>query len=280
MQRRIYFFISVILCIAVQGVGAFTFAPISWAYDTKGKGSSHVYTITNDSRTEKIAVKVSVFSRIVDEEGRELLEPCPGDFVIYPSRSILDPGEKKSVRIKWQGGDFAGKEKAYRVIAEQLPVEFKPEETGYVGAGIRFTYRYEGSLYVVPSNAEERIELVSLVSESIVTEEPGMTEITRMNDITGETELVEVEETTEVSQSWLKLTFENSGTRHVLLAELNLTLTSPYNNFEPIFLEPSDLKGVVGENILAGNRRSFLIPEPAVVQGEELEWSFSFKPIY
>ncbi|MDC7222698.1 MAG: hypothetical protein PQJ60_03090, partial [Spirochaetales bacterium] len=133
---------------------------------------------------------------------------------------------------------------------EQLPVDFQADEPRADGGGIRFTFRYEGSLYVVPDRAEPAVELLS------------------------------VETVYEGEEPRLKLTFLNSGTRHVLLGDLNLWLSSPYDNFETIELKPKDLKGVVGENMLAGGLRSFYIPEPPVVQGEELLWEFTFKPVY
>ena len=137
-----------ILFIIQGGLTAFTFAPISQEFSAEGKNSSRLFTITNDSLTERIAVKVSVFTRIMDEWGNETLEPAPGDFLIYPAQSLLNPGDSRSVRIKWKGGTVGSREKAYRIIAEQLPVDFTEEDLRDDGAGIRFTFRYEGSLYV------------------------------------------------------------------------------------------------------------------------------------
>ena len=231
-------------------MSAFTFSPISQEFSAEGKNSNRIFTIHNDSLTDKIAVKVSVFAREVDEEGRETLEPRPGDFLIYPSQSILAPGETRSVRVKWQGGPVTGREKAYRIIAEQLPVEMGDEENHDDGGGIRFTFRYEGSLYVVPEDRAPSVELLSV--SSVLLE----------------------------GASWLRLVFENSGTGHAILGDLILTLTSSYDNFEPVELGPDDLTGVAGENILAGNRRIFLIPEPAVIKGEDVLWDFTYKPVY
>ena len=216
----------------------------------EGKKSSHVFTITNDSLSERIAVKISIKRRIMALDGSETLEECPGDFSIYPGQSILSPGDQKNVRIKWTGGQVKGNEKSYRVIAEQLPVDFSNESNKEEGAGIRFTYRYEGSIYVVPEGSESMIELTSVES-------------------------IEIGE-----QSFLELTFSNTGGRHALLNELNITFTSRFNNFESISFTPSDLKGVAGENVLSGQKRIFLIPEPPQVKGEELLWEMTHHPIY
>jgi len=233
-----------------MGLSPFTFSPISQEFTVDGKNSSRVFAIHNDSLTDRIAVKVSVFARKMDEEGRETLEPCPGDFLIYPSQNILAPGETRSVRVKWQGGPVSGREKAYRIIAEQLPVDLQEEQVPEEGGGIRFTFRYEGSLYVITEGGEPSLELNSI--KTVMKE----------------------------GSSWLELQFDNRGSRHVIMGDLNITLNSPYNNFDTIELGPDKLKGVSGENILAGNRRIFLIPEPPEVQGEDLLWDFSYKPVY
>ena len=240
-----------ILFIIQGGLTAFTFAPISQDFSAEGKNSSRLFTITNDSLTERIAVKVSVFTRIMDEWGNETLEPAPGDFLIYPAQSLLNPGDSRSVRIKWKGGTVGSREKAYRIIAEQLPVDFTEEDLRDDGAGIRFTFRYEGSLYVLPPGARPDVKLLSISS---VSDEDGM--------------------------SGTQLVFENQGTRHAILGDLTINLESRDESLPPVKLDPSDLAGVAGENILAGNRRYFTIPQSLEGRESDLQWSFNYKPVY
>lgn len=250
-MRRVLLSLTFLLFTTV-GAGAFTFTPISQEFTLEGKYSSHVFTLTNDSLTEKIAVLVTVKKRVMDRNGAETLEDCPGDFAVFPSRNILEPGAVKRIRIKWTGGILTDTEASYRVIAEQLPVEFQEEEKRQEGGGIRFTYRYEGSLYVMPDGVEPQIELTGI--EQIQNEE-------------GEAAL-------------LKLTFSNTGGRHAILGNLAITLISRYENFEPLLLEGERLKGAAGENILARSERDFLIPIPPQVKGEELLWEMTYRPIY
>ena len=287
-----------LLLLIQGGLAAFTFSPISQEFTEGGKNSSHVFTITNDSPSERIAVKVSIFKRLVNEEGRESLEPCPGDFLIYPVQSILNPGDSRSVRIKWQGGTVGKREKAYRIIAEQLPVDFREDELHSDGAGIRFTFRYEGSLYVLSPGAEPDIQLLSIAgipAETAVIMVPNDAAIKAyeeaLKNVSEEDSESEenpagkrppemIEKIIEVEPPRLKLLFENSGTRHAILGELTIQLESLYKDFEPVILKPEDLAGVSGENLLAGNRRSFLIPEPSEVKGRDIRWSFTYKPVY
>ena len=278
---------SVLLFLIQGGVAAFTFSPISQEFSTEGKNSSHIFTIKNDSLSERIAVKVSVFKRLMDEEGNESLEPCPGDFLIYPAQSLLNPGDSRSVRIKWQGGPVGRREKAYRIIAEQLPVDFREDELRDDGGGIRFTFRYEGSLYVLTPGAEPDVKLLSMdpvpgeeiirevvrtITREIPAEEPGEAPKLITEEI--------IEQVVEEGPRRLKLLFENSGNRHAILGDLTIQLESRYDLFESIILGPADLAGISGENILAGNQRSFLLPEPSRASGEDLKWSFTYKPVY
>ncbi len=289
---------ALLLLLFQGGLAAFTFSPISQEFTEEGKKSSHVFTISNDSVSERIAVKVSVFERFMDEEGNETLESCPGDFLIYPVQSILNPGDSRSVRIKWQGGQVGKREKAYRLIAEQLPVDFREEQPRDDGAGIRFTFRYEGSLYVLSPEAEADIQLVS-ISEipaetavimipneaAIKAYEEALKSVSEEDAESEETPVLKrppemIEKIIEVEPPRLKLLFENSGTRHAILGELTIQLESLYRDFKPVILNPEDLAGVNGENILAGSKRSFLIPEPSEVKGRDIRWSFTYKPVY
>lgn len=271
-----------LLFLAGQGaLFAFSFSPITQEFSVTGKKSSHIFTIGNDSLSERIAVKISIFEREMDEEGNETLTPCDGDFLIYPSQSILAPGESRSVRVKWQGGRIGDRELNYRILAEQLPVEFREDEKHEDGGGIRFTYRYEGSLYVVPEGGgEAHVELSSVRSVMDIKEVTNVVTKTELSEETGEPVTREVKEVSEVRTYRLKLVFENHGARHALLGDLSITLSSVYNNFSPIVLGPEDLAGIAGENILAGNKRVFMIPEPPEVQGEPIKWDFSYNPVY
>ena len=81
----------------------------------------------------------------------------------------------------------------------------------------------------------------------------------------------------------LVLVFYNRGTRHTLLGDLVLRLSQQHPIYPVIGaraeLDAGMLKGVAGENILAGQRRRFRLPAPEDFGEGEIEAEFTFRPI-
>ena len=67
---------------------------------------------------------------------------------------------------------------------------------------------------------------------------------------------------TEVFHEFLVLEIENSGGRHTLLNKIEIKFKRDESDYNPIILTDNQLKGVAGENVLAGSVRVFRIPAP------------------
>src|SRR3990167_2678013 len=80
------------------------------------------FTLIATEETEPVAVDLYICNRHIDEKGEESETKNSGDFFIYPSHVILQPKQKRLIRIIWRGGRNVEHEKAYRVVAETLPV--------------------------------------------------------------------------------------------------------------------------------------------------------------
>ena len=119
------------------------------------------------------------------------------------------------------------------------------------GAGIQIVMKYIGNIYIVPKGIQPEVTIES----------------------------VRVDKTGDVSPK-LNLTFRNQGTSHTILRDLTLDMTQENDAGETVTirLKPEDLRGVAGENILAGHRRLFQIPLPPGLQDGDIEVSFSFQP--
>ncbi|CAD5971587.1 hypothetical protein [Planktothrix agardhii] len=116
--------------------------------------------------------------------------------------------------MTWLGNPNPEKELAYRIIAEQLPINLNnPEESQAetTSGGVKVMFRYMGSVYIRPKNAESKVVLNG------ITHEKG----TDGNDR-------------------LVITFDNQGTRRAVLSELNLNLTSQGSQ---LTLKPEQLEG-------------------------------------
>lgn len=252
MKISVRHFFSFILFIILSGISpalAFKLDPISRVFEPAGAGATQSYQVINDS-AEQIAVELSMAERKISLEGQETTESADDDFLVYPSQIVLPPQGVQSVRVTWLGNPNPEKELAYRIIAEQLPINLNnPEESQAetTSGGVKVMFRYMGSVYIRPKNAESKVVLNG------ITHEKG----TDGNDR-------------------LVITFDNQGTRRAVLSELNLNLTSQGSQ---LTLKPEQLEGVNNGVILAGNQRRFSIPWPQQLPIGEVTGTFTFKDV-
>ncbi|CAD5927045.1 hypothetical protein PCC9214_01035 [Planktothrix tepida] len=252
MKRSLRHFLSFIFLIILSGISpalAFKLEPISRVFEPAGAGATQSYEVINDT-AEQIAVELSMAERKISLEGQETTESADDDFLVYPSQIVLPPQGVQSVRVTWLGNPNPEKELAYRIIAEQLPINLKqPEESQAetTSGAIKVMFRYIGSVYIRPKNAQSKVVLNG------ITHEKG----TDGNDR-------------------LVITFENQGTRRAVLSELNLNLTSQGSQ---LTLKPEQLEGVNNGVILAGNQRRFSMPWPQQLPIGEVTGTFTFKDV-
>lgn len=252
MKRSLRHFLSFIFFIILSGISpalAFRLEPISRVFEPAGAGATQSYEVINDS-AEQIAVELSMAERKISLEGQETTESADDDFLVYPSQIVLPPQGVQSVRVTWLGNPNPEKELAYRMIAEQLPINLNnPEESQAetTSGAIKVMFRYIGSVYIRPKNAESKVVLNG------ITHEKG----TDGNDR-------------------LVITFDNQGTRRAVLSELNLNLTSQGSQ---LTLKPEQLEGVNNGVILAGNQRRFSMPWPQQLPIGEVTGTFTFKDV-
>ncbi|WP_313655274.1 fimbrial biogenesis chaperone [Planktothrix agardhii] len=247
--RHFFSFILFIILSAISPALAFKLDPISRVFEPAGAGATQSYQVINDS-AEQIAVELSIAERKISLEGQETTESADDDFLVYPSQIVLPPQGVQSVRVTWLGNPNPEKELAYRIIAEQLPINLNnPEESQAetTSGAVKVMFRYMGSVYIRPKNAESKVVLNG------ITHEKG----TDGNDR-------------------LVITFDNQGTRRAVLSELNLNLTSQGSQ---LTLKPEQLEGVNNGVILAGNQRRFSIPWPQQLPIGEVTGTFTFKDV-
>jgi fimbrial chaperone protein len=210
---------------------AFRFSPLVMEFEPSGSGAHKTYRVENDGDVPN-AIQITMVRRLVDANGKESLPEEEDDFVVFPPQMVLQPGETRSIRVQWVGDPTPPAELAYRIIAEQLPVDFESETSQ--SSGISLVIRYAGSVYIAP---------------------PGI-----HSDLSVSGEVAEMEDGT----SGLKLIFRNPGTSHIILRQLKLSLTAATAKTGLVkkVLEPDQLDGIRSENILAGHERHFVIPWP------------------
>jgi fimbrial chaperone protein len=234
---------SLVLLLAMAGDAlAFKFSPFRVKFNPSGAGASQLFTVENNTE-QPATVQIRVTTREVDINGVEKNNDAEKDFIIYPAQLALRGHESRSVRIQWVGDPNLSTEKAYRIIAEQLPVDLSKDKRKR--SAVRFLVDYRASAFVTPAGLAPNVTLSSY------------------------------EATTIGKEKMLALVFNNSGTQHALLRNLTLKLKNDKGNI--VTLSSNDtLKNITGENILAGHSRRFLLPWPQALTGSPTTIEFTF----
>jgi fimbrial chaperone protein len=213
---------------------AFSLTPMTVSLEPSGKEATRSFVVDNNSN-EKIAVQISMVERQMDLKGLEKFPEADDDFIVYPPQLILGPNEKRTVRVTWVGNPKPTKELAYRIIAEQLPVDTEKQEKPK-GAVIRMLLKYQGALYITPKGVKPELSVQSAGLEPKLKPEK------------------------------LAITIENKGLAHIVLKEPTLIVTPVSKaaaQVTSVKIYAADLNEINGQNVLASSKRKFLVNWPA-----------------
>lgn len=218
---------------------AFQLNPISRIFAPLGQEATQDYEIVNDS-DERVAVEVTVVERTVSLDGEETHTPADDDFLIYPPQMIVEPGTAQVVRVMWLGDPAPTEELAYRLVAEQLPINLvdpNSEVPERPAGQVQIMMRYIGALYIQPAGVTPDLQVVAATPQ---TSPEGVRQ--------------------------LAVTLDNQGTAHALLKNYTLHLTSQGTTIDFPGEQLDDANHVV---VLAGHQRRFVVSWPAgLPQGE------------
>lgn len=229
---------------------AFKLVPMEAEFAPEGARATHTFTIENAQR-ERIAVEIQLFKRSSDESGKEVRE-ATDEFNVYPDQLQLEPGEKRNVNVTWIGGAIADKERAFRLVASQLPVKLNAENKQLGGAKVdlRFVIQYVASLYVRKNGQEPRLKVASI--EKATEKANG-----KVSASSGGEKAV--------------VTIVNEGTAHQVIREasLNLWVEKDSKRTKEITVGSSQLKELELDNLLAGESRKIEFTLPKELRASE-----------
>lgn len=193
-------------------------------------GAVQVFRLENNTNGA-VAVEVYAETWDVDADGVETNQPAKNLFSIFPAQLVVPPRESRAVRVVWLG-EAPAREKAFRLVAAQLPVDLK--DAAADGAAVRFLLRFKAALYIRPAQDVK-------------------------SDIRAETAEI-------LPDGRLRLMLHNRGNAHALLRRPRLTLVLATG--QQVTLPESALKPLEGENIHAGAQRLFTLAGlPSLPQG-------------
>lgn len=202
----------------------------------RGK-TSQVFRFANTGDTPQ-AINMAIESWAFDANGTEINQPDTESFTIYPQQFVLPPRSEQRVRVTWTK-PMPETEQAFRLIAEQLPVDFSTVDSLPTGAeqALRYLLVYRAALYVTPPKARNEVDVQ---------------DFTTTTDATG--------------QRWLDLTLANAGRAHTLLK--NPTLTLEDTSGQSHNLSGASMDTLNGQNNMAGGLRKVRVPLPATATNE------------
>lgn len=226
---------------------AFRLTPMNQVFAPVGNNATQAYEVVNDE-DKRIAVEVTVVERSMDTNGTESYVSAEDDFLIYPAQMILEPNTTQVVRVSWLGDPTPTEELAFRLVAEQLPINLidptQPVPAQPVGQ-VQILLRYLGSLFVRPTGVNAAVQIESATAQNDAQGNPAV-----------------------------EIVFANSGSASARLRDLRLNLTA---QGQTVSLSTDELKGVTGTTILAAHRRRFVLPRPATLPQGSITATFEYR---
>lgn len=170
---------------------AFKMSPIEVFVNSSGPGKTRTITLTNNEKIE-IPVEVKIYSRSMELDGKETRKPTL-DLIVFPTQLILKPGEKRNLRVTWNGEPDLSFEKSYRIHVRQIPVDVKKKNSQHKDAksNLNIIFSYMGSLYVQPEKTKIEPKLV-------------------------------VSQITPLKNDHVKIRLENQGSEHAILKNFDI----------------------------------------------------------
>lgn len=212
---------------------AIQFSPIEMSFTPTGRESVRTFRLENDT-DGPVAVEISVFGRSITPDGDDELVPSEDEFVIVPEQVVLGAGDVQWIRVQWIGNPAPEKEMAFRLIAEQLPIDIG-DQSEVQGGVIHLLVRYLASVYVVPKGAKADISVISAEQTKGSDQAPRL--------------LVEL---------------RNRGRAHKVLDTIRLVIKSRVSSdVASVLLTAERLTELGGRNILAGATRQLNLAWPA-----------------
>lgn len=218
--------VTCLLLVTPTSLIAYEVLPISASLAPSGRDATKDIKVINGG-TAPIAIEVTMVTRQQNLDGSEQRKVADSEFVIYPQQMVIKAKSSQNVRIQWLGEPNVKIERNYRFIIKQIPVNL--EYASAAPKAVKFNLIMEGSLYIQPASAKSDITVGNAT----------------------------------IQGKMVNLILENQGTSHSLLKNVKLTLNQSGRQIE---LNKEDVPQVEGKNILAGARRSFIIPLPSGIR--------------
>lgn len=207
---------------------AFKLSPIVQEFGNKSRDKTKTFRVINTGK-ESIKLEAEILTRNINLDNEETREDTD-DFVVYPPQIELKAGASRAIRVTYIGAPVSI-EKSYRMIVRQIPGIVKEKKS--TGNQINFLLEYVASLYVTPDGANSKLEISKASKKN----------------------------------KFIVIEFQNSGKKHQLLKNFELTLSQKKLN-KIIRFDSEKFQELGSQNILAGLKRKIKIPDTTFKDGD------------
>jgi fimbrial chaperone protein len=220
-----------LIVLMVVSAAAFSFVPMSASIAPSGAQSVLSFKVTNDT-AQSIAIVIKVMTRSMDIDGVESNQDVGKEFVVFPTRVVVQPNSFQTVKVQYKGIPNPPRELCYRVIAEQVPIDFTRQET----SGVKVLFKYIAALYVTPPRVTAKL----VIEKATGVEKDGV--------------------------PGLNVVLKNEGTRHALISNPVLRIQESSSSMSTSF-NAEQASAMDGQNILPASSRQFFVPWKDVTIG-------------
>ncbi len=222
-MKNITYFLTLIISF---NIFALRLTPMAGYLAPSGNQSVFNFTAINSTSAPE-AVKVRIEYRNPQDQ-RKYGKAAKDLFQIYPKKAILFPKKsgkafKRDIKLVWTGGEVKDIERSFRLIVEQVPLNFSKKKIN--GGKMQIVSRYIASVYVAAENFKSNIKVLS-------------------QKVQGGKLIVDV---------------QNSGKKHHLFKDLGVKINV---NGKVRKLTRDEMKGMYLYSVLAKTSRQFIVELP------------------
>lgn len=138
-----------------QAASAMTVQPVVIDLQTAGRQMSTVVTVENTFATP-LPVELSIQELELTPDGVKQTGKDPGDLMVFPPQTIIEPGQTQTFRIQYVGDPALARSKHYYVTVAQLPVKLPEGQSA-----IQILYNFQVLVSIAPSGVKPQIGVQS-----------------------------------------------------------------------------------------------------------------------
>jgi fimbrial chaperone protein len=132
-----------------------TVQPVVIDLQNSGRGMTQIITVENTFATP-LPVEMRIEQLALDESGVKLTGKDPGDLLVFPPQTLIQPGQTQTFRVQYVGDPDLNASKHYYVTVAQLPVKLPEGQSA-----IQILYNFQVLVSIAPIGAKPALTIKS-----------------------------------------------------------------------------------------------------------------------